>query len=429
MEHLTELFNHYGYIVLFSALALELIGFPTPGETLMTYCGYLVSRGTLNWPISVAVATLGLIVGITISYYIGLRLGKTFFTKYGRYIHLGPDKLEKTSAWFDKYGNGLLITALFIPGVRHVAGYFAGVTRISFKRFAVNAYIGAFLWAGTFISLGRALGDNWDKFHDSIMEYLLIAGVIVTIALICLYTYKKYQTQIKMFIVYSLNRSIHVFHSLGKIRAVVTAIAAVFVGLSITMIGLIQNLLANEFSLFDEVVSYLVDVFFPERWILFMNLVKYLTAPEVTIVLGLLLFIWILVKGRNKMLETVFLIITIYGGELLQEGLGFIFHRIGPSGLSNTFPGEHTLMAVVVYGFASFLILRHVRRRRWLGTILAFLTAAICLFTGLSRILFNLEFPSDVVAGYVFGGVWLSLNVVLLEIYRVLPKTENMIKR
>ncbi|MDA8224160.1 MAG: DedA family protein, partial [Desulfitobacterium hafniense] len=165
MNFITDLFNHYGYIVLFVALMLELIAFPTPGETLMTYCGFLVFQGRLNWGISVIVAALGVIVGITISYFISLTLGTPFFQKYGSYIHLGPDKLEKTSQWFERYGNGLLVIAYFIPGVRHITGYFSGIAKIPFKKFALNAYIGAFIWAGTFISLGKILGSNWEKFH------------------------------------------------------------------------------------------------------------------------------------------------------------------------------------------------------------------------------------------------------------------------
>lgn len=111
MSFVTDLFNQYGYIVLFVALMLELIAFPTPGETLMAYCGFLVFQGKLNWGISILVAALGVMVGITISYSISRALGTPFFQKYGSRIHLGPDKLEKTSQWFERYGNGLLVIA------------------------------------------------------------------------------------------------------------------------------------------------------------------------------------------------------------------------------------------------------------------------------------------------------------------------------
>lgn len=133
MSFLTELFNHYGYIVLFAALILELIAFPTPGEALMTYCGFLVFQGRLNWGISIIAAALGVISGISISYFIGHILGTSFFKKYGSYIHMGPDKLNKTSRWFERYGNGLLVTVYFIPGIRHITGYFLALPRCLLK--------------------------------------------------------------------------------------------------------------------------------------------------------------------------------------------------------------------------------------------------------------------------------------------------------
>jgi membrane-associated phospholipid phosphatase len=46
----------------------------------------------------------------------------------------------------------------------------------------------------------------------------------------------------------------------------------------------------------------------------------------------------------------------------------------------------------------------------------------MALLVGISRIYFDVQYPSDVVAGYVFGGVWLSLNIVLLEIFRIIQK-------
>ena len=95
MNSVLGLINNYGYIILFSALVLELIAFPLPGELMMTYCGFLVYQSKMNWIISILVATAGVIVGITISYFVGTKLGTRFFEKYGSYIHLGPAKIAK----------------------------------------------------------------------------------------------------------------------------------------------------------------------------------------------------------------------------------------------------------------------------------------------------------------------------------------------
>lgn len=430
MGFITELFNHYGYIVLFVALTLELIALPTPGETLMTYCGFLVFQGKLNWVISIVVAASGVITGITVSYIIGRTLGDAFFKKFGPYIHLGPEKLEKTSNWFEKYGNGLLVIAYFIPGVRHVTGYFSGVTKIPFKKFAINAYIGALLWTGTFISLGKVLGSSWEKFHGPIKKYMIIGGVIIAIALICIYVYRSYKQQIGGFIVKSLENSLKIFQSLGKIRIAILGVAVAFIGLLILVAGLIQDFLANEFSRFDTITAYLISLIFPQDWSVAMKYFSFLTSYPILIFVTALLTIWILVKGKNRFLEFRFLLITILGGEALEELLRVVFHRLGPLGLSiaghakYTFPSEQSLMAVVTYGFAAFIIFRYIKRK-WIGMVTIFIVLAICLLSGLSPLFFQLQYPSDVSAGYVFGGVWLSLNIVLLEVFRTLPKINH----
>lgn len=424
MNFVTDLFNQYGYVVLFVALMLELIAFPTPGETLMTYCGFLVFQGKLDWGISIIVASLGVMSGITISYFISRTLGTPFFRKYGSYIHIGPDKLEKTSRWFERYGNGLLIVAYFVPGVRHITGYFSGIAKIPYKKFALNAYIGAFIWTGTFITLGKILGSNWEKFHGAIKRYLIIGGIILAVVLLCIYFYRRYKTAIISFIIKSLENGVLIFHSLGKIKVAIIGVAAVFIGLSIVLIGLIQDFLAQEFSQYDTIVTYLVTLIFPENWSAMMGLFKLSTAPEVLLIITLLVLAWIILKGRNRFLETRFLLITILGGVLLQEGLRQIFHRVGPGGNMSTFPSQQTLLAVVVYGFASFMVLRHAKNR-WLGTLLFFVTLGVCAVTGLTVIFFQVQYPSDALAGYVFGGVWLSLNIVLMEVFRVLPKIQR----
>lgn len=188
-ETIVNLFVVHGYIILFGVLTMELIGAPTPGETILTYCGYLVFQGQLNYFLTIIIATSGVVLGITASYFLGILLNKTVIDKYGKYIHLGSKNLEKVSNWFDKYGNHLLIFAYFIPGIRHITGYFSGITRISFSKFAANAYIGALIWTTTFITLGRLLGYNWNIVHTHLKDYFIIAGILFLIGIFIYYKY------------------------------------------------------------------------------------------------------------------------------------------------------------------------------------------------------------------------------------------------
>ncbi|SHH92255.1 bifunctional DedA family/phosphatase PAP2 family protein [Clostridium grantii] len=421
MNYIIQLLNDYGYIVLLVALMLELIALPLPGEALMTYCGYIIYQHKMNWPVSILVAATGTIIGITLSYYLGSLLGLSFFEKYGHYVHLNKKRLEKISNWFDKYGNKLLVIAYFIPGVRHITGYFSGITKISYKKFAVHSYVGAILWTGTFISLGKILGSNWEKYHNLIKKYLIIGSLIITFILMFIWIYKAYKVKIYESTFELLDKGLVLFHSLGKIKIIIAGIAVAFLGFSLMVVGIIQDYLAAEFNDFDEIVRFLVSSIFTEKWAKAMQIFGNASNSNTLILVVSIIVIWILVKGCNKIHELKFLGILLFGTEILNYVLKVIFHRLGPTQIGYTFPSSESLTVIVVYGFIAYIIPRY-SSKAWINTIIIGASLAICILSGLSMIYFNFEYPSDVVAGYAFGGVWLSLNIILLEVYRILPK-------
>lgn len=427
LEFVKDWIDQYGYIVLFFSLMLELIAFPLPGELLMSYSGFLVSTGRLNWVTSILLAGIGSCVGMTIAYLVGYKLGYPFFQKYGRRIHFGPERLEKVSRWFSKYGNKMLIIGFFIPGVRHLTGYFSGITKISFRTFVLYAYLGAFFWTSTFISLGRVLGPRWEEFHGSIKKYLIIGGCIAVAILAIVYLFRIYKQQILDAESSVIDRLLETFHSLGRVKFLIAGTAAVFLVFFVLTLGLIQDYLGNEFAQFDKISLFLIYAVFEEAWTPRMRQIALLASFKVLIPVMALAFFWIWVKGRQRRLETSFLVFVMIGGEILEEGLRRVFHRVGPGKLFlkesplYTFPSEQSLMVITVFGFVAFLLVRH-SQNTWIRMVAPPLVLVIAAFVGLSRVFFGVQYPSDVVAGFVFGGMWLSLNIVLLEIFRQLRK-------
>ena len=166
MEFIADWFNQYGYCVLFFGLAFEYIGFPFPGELVMSYAGFLTYQGSLNWFICFLLSFTGTVLGMSFTFWFGRRVGYPFFEKYGSRFFMGPEKIEKTSRWFAKYGNAVIFFAYFVPGLRHFTGYFSGTFNIPFRTFALYAYGGALFWVFTFLTLGNRLGPNWTYIHE-----------------------------------------------------------------------------------------------------------------------------------------------------------------------------------------------------------------------------------------------------------------------
>ncbi|WHY87219.1 VTT domain-containing protein [Neobacillus novalis] len=417
--------DQYGYVLLLIALMLELLALPLPGELIMSYTGFLVYQGHLGWFTSIFVAGVGSSIGMTIAYWIGLKFGTVFFEKYGRKFHLGPERLENTSKWFSKYGNKLLIIAYFIPGVRHFTGYFSGITHLKFRTYALYAYSGAFIWVATFISLGKVLGPKWDQFHASIKKYLLIGIIIALFILVIVYVYRRKKEQIKGAAILGINRMMKLLKSRKRTGIFIVCTVVITLVLSILMIEVIQSLLNNEFQEFDETMTYLVPATFGQEWTPFMQIFSFMGNSKVLFIICACSFLWIIWKGRNKVLESIAWLLIISGGELYEESLIRLFHSLtlpeqtSAARLFHKFPSEQPLMAFVIYGFAVFVFVRHTHNVR-VHSAAAAGTLLLLLLIAVSRIFLSVQDPSDILVEYIFGGVWLSLNILVLEMFRLL---------
>ncbi|MGO4276241.1 DedA family protein, partial [Paenibacillus sp. TAF58] len=125
---LQDIIIQYGYIAIFFCLALGIIGLPVPDEILMTIVGYLSSLGLILFPISLAVSFFGAMTGMLCSYALGRKFGKPLLWKYGKWIKLTTTRLENTKTWFERHGPWAICIGYFIPGLRHLTCYYAGVS-------------------------------------------------------------------------------------------------------------------------------------------------------------------------------------------------------------------------------------------------------------------------------------------------------------
>lgn len=199
-QHLHHFIEHFGYIGIMIALAGGIIGLPVPDEVLLTYTGYNVSTGMMSYSLALLCSLIGALLGISISYYLGIRLGLPFLHKFGPKIHITEKRIEQTKILFSKMGPFVLFIGYFIPGVRHVSAFLAGINEYRFKKFALYAYSGAFFWVFTFITLGQKLGNDWKIIKHYVEHYstylvLLIVLFVIIGGAIYYYRTKKERVQ------------------------------------------------------------------------------------------------------------------------------------------------------------------------------------------------------------------------------------------
>lgn len=423
MFDIIHLLDQYGYIVLFLALMLELIIIPIPNEALMSYVGVLCFQGKMNIVLSILVAGAGGILGSSLSYWVGYKLGEPFFRKFGHYIHMGPEKIEKLSGWYRKYGKVLLVISFFIPGVRHVASIITGVIKLPYRSFAIFAYIGIFLWVGTFITLGDLLGPTWDRYQGEIKKWLVLACIIIGIVLVVTFLIRKNREYIKESLLLLYQATFKKFRSFLKIKFIILFIFILFVGCFTLMVGLIQDLIGNEFGDFNIIMKTIVFTMFNVHWHGIMHSVYWLSSWTALGIITLLTLCVILISRKNPWLEFIFFVSSLIGIFLFSKGTHWLFHFM-LSYISPGFPNVQAMLFFTVFGFFVILFIRHAK---------VFLFAAIVFFVFvfilaayfISGIYAQGLKPSDLAAGYVFSAVWLTGMAFSLEMFRLLSMIKN----
>jgi membrane protein DedA with SNARE-associated domain len=185
MDFFVGLITRFGYGGIFGLLMFGIFGLPVPDETLLTFCGYLVSRGDLLYVPTVAAAFLGSCSGVTVSYLLGRKLGLPTVRRFGRYVHVDEASLQRVHRWFERAGRWVLTFGYFVPGFRHLTAIVAGTSCLEYRIFAPFAYAGALFWSAGFVTLGRFIGARWETMSDEMHHVLLIGfGLLSSLTVI-----------------------------------------------------------------------------------------------------------------------------------------------------------------------------------------------------------------------------------------------------
>jgi len=182
LDLISHWITQYGYAGIFAALVLGIVGLPVPDETLLTFAGYLVSRGQLKLAPTVAAAFLGSVCGITVSYMLGRLTGYLLIERYGARLHIKMERVHQVHDWFRRLGRFTLTFGYYVPGVRHLTAYVAGASELEWPVFAIFAYAGAALWTSSFIALGYFVGEQWSRVSGEMHRYALWAAAILCVA-------------------------------------------------------------------------------------------------------------------------------------------------------------------------------------------------------------------------------------------------------
>lgn len=172
-----------GYPGIFLLSILESALIPIPSEIIMPFSGFLVSNGTFE-PVSVVLAgTFGNLVGSILTYYLGIKAGRAFILRYGKYILFKKSHLEFTEELFQKYGDKISFFCRLLPAVRTYISLPCGVGKTNFVKFSIYTFLGSLIWNSMLTYVGIIFGQNWENI-DKYAIYLDVVSVCVIIGFV-----------------------------------------------------------------------------------------------------------------------------------------------------------------------------------------------------------------------------------------------------
>ena len=208
-DTLTTFIGDHGLYAVFALMLIDSV-LPAASELVMLYAGVLASGALAGQDVVlfghqidshvwgyVALATAGVAgqtVGSIIGWAIGLYGGRPLVERHGRWLHLGPENLDRAERWFDRWGDWAVFLGRMTPVVRSFVSIPAGVARMPLGRFTLYSILGTIPWCFGIAGAGWALGSSWETFHHDFRYVEVLVGVGI-LALLVWYLRRRRTTK------------------------------------------------------------------------------------------------------------------------------------------------------------------------------------------------------------------------------------------
>jgi membrane protein DedA with SNARE-associated domain len=165
--------DNYGYLAVAALILVENFGVPAPGETILVAASVYAGTGRLSIVAVGVIAVLAAFTGNCIGYAIGYFGGHALALRFGKYVFLTQERLDKTERFFRRHGGLVMVLARFPEGIRQAAGIVAGIAEMPVRRFLFFNAVGSVLWVALWSSVGYLAGNHIGTIYADLVRYLL----------------------------------------------------------------------------------------------------------------------------------------------------------------------------------------------------------------------------------------------------------------
>jgi membrane protein DedA with SNARE-associated domain len=181
---LTNLLQTIGWPGVVSIMTLESANIPIPSEVTMPLAGWMLVQARGGTALQAFLlgglfGAIGCTLGSIISYALGAWGGRPLIKRYGKWIMVSEEDLEKADRWFARWGDWAAFVSRLLPIVRTFISFPAGVTKMNFPRFVLFTFIGSFIWCALLALGGFYLGANWEMLRNAMRPFDIPIAIVI----------------------------------------------------------------------------------------------------------------------------------------------------------------------------------------------------------------------------------------------------------
>jgi membrane protein DedA with SNARE-associated domain len=177
----SHLLTTYGYYAVFALIALESLGVPLPGETMLIAAGtYAGTSHKLSIWVIFLVAAAAAIIGDNIGFMIGHKGGYRLLRRYGHVVRLDESRIKVARYIFNRHGGKVVFFGRFVSVLRTYAAFLAGTSRMRWPKFLVYNAAGGVLWAAIYTFVSYAAGHALSRASGTI-TLVLAGGAVIAV--------------------------------------------------------------------------------------------------------------------------------------------------------------------------------------------------------------------------------------------------------
>ena len=449
-DFVTQGLDRWGYLLVFLIVFLEtsaFVGVFVPGEMTIILGGAAAARGILDFWTLVPVVVVAAILGDTVGYIIGRRLGRGFILRHPRLFHIREPQMERVDHFFARHGGKTVFISRWSAFLRVLTPLIAGSSRMPYLRFMAYNVAGAVTWALVAGGAGYLFGRSYDlveRWFGRISLFLLITAVVGG-ALYLLGRQVLWPRRERLGgSVGNLARGVLGW---GPVRGIRRRFApqiawlarrlsvnqayglGLTLGLFLTAVltwalaALTESVLTRDpLTLLDRSVAELLHEHAVPQLTVAMKAVTNLGSGGVLIAAGLViagLLLW-----RRRAGEALLLVTATVGAAALGQLVKVLVDRPRPDLVvplvqaeGYSFPSGHATASMAFYLTLGLLAAGWVRR--WESRVYVLVAAlGTILLIGFSRLYLGVHYLSDVLAGYALGALWVTIAITTAVLWQ-----------